>query len=178
MEELIFEIPTMKRETEAKDYIGEFREAGSEINGSGGLDEINDYSDWIRQKINESKGINLQKNRVPASTYFVVRKEDDRIIGMVNIRHNINKYLEESFVGHIGYAVRPSERKKGYGTKILEKGLLKLKELGIEKAIIGCYENNVASKKVILKCRGRQIGVSNFEGKTTLGFEINLENKR
>lgn len=43
-----------------------------------------------------------------------MRKSDNRILGIINIRHALNDYLL-TYGGHIGYSIRPSERQKGYG---------------------------------------------------------------
>jgi len=51
--------------------------------------------------------------------------------------------------GHIGYDIRPSKRKQGYGNKILELALPKTKELGIHKALLTCDEPNTGSQKII-----------------------------
>ena len=53
--------------------------------------------------------------------------------------------------GNIGYSVLPSERCKGYATRILELALKRCFEIGISRVIVVCKENNIASEKVILK---------------------------
>jgi predicted acetyltransferase len=175
MEELKFEFPSLEREKEAKEFIQEFKDAKSEINGTGGFDSSENYLSWLEKVNKEHKGTDISLDKVPATTYFVVRKGDNKIVGMVNIRHKTNEFLEKSFGGHIGYSVRPTERKKGYGTEILKMGLKKLNEMGIDSVLLGCYGDNIASKKVILKCGGEQIGKSELEGRSSLGFRINLE---
>ena len=56
--------------------------------------------------------------------------------------------------GHVGYAIRQTERNKGYGTKILPLLLVECKKLNIEKVQIGANADNIASNKVILKNGG------------------------
>ena len=53
------------------------------------------------------------KKLVPATTYFTIRESDNKIIGMINFKHYLNEYLR-NFGGHIGYVIRPTERRKGY----------------------------------------------------------------
>jgi predicted acetyltransferase len=141
--------PTKERKLEAKEYIQEFRDYNSDINGTGGLHKLVDnYDEWL-QKLEKDKDINaIDQDRVPADTYFAVRKEDNKIIGMINIRHELNDYLLK-YGGHIGYCVRPTERKKGYATEILSLGLEKCKELGINKVLVTCYKDNIGSAKTI-----------------------------
>ncbi|MDF2479475.1 MAG: hypothetical protein K0S24_4958 [Sphingobacterium sp.] len=66
----------------------------------------------------------------------------------------LNNVFLTQYGGHIGYAVRPSERKKGYAIKMLTMALEYAKSLGLQKVMLGCYSNNVASIKTITKCGG------------------------
>ena len=76
--------------------------------------------------------------------------ENDEIIGTSSIRTNIecNNYFNK-YSGHIGYAIIPSKRKQGYGTKLLHLLIEKCKELNIEEVIIVCQVDNIGSQKVI-----------------------------
>jgi len=69
-------------------------------------------------------------------------------VGMTNLRHHLNDYLL-AYGGHIGYSVRPSERKNGYASQMLRLTLEKAKERGISKVRICCDHYNIASAKTI-----------------------------
>jgi predicted acetyltransferase len=101
---------------------------------------------------NENEG-NLPDNWVPDSTYWLVTK-DNRIVGAVNIRHSLTEKLFNCG-GHIGYGIRPSERRKGLATKLLALALEKAEELGIQKVLVVCDEDNIASEKTILSNGGK-----------------------
>ena len=89
------------------------------------------------------------KNRCPAVTYLLIRENDNRLIGMINIRHNLNETMLR-FGGHIGYGVRPSERRKGYNKINLYLGLIKAyNEFGLDKVMLDCDVNNLGSDKTI-----------------------------
>lgn len=96
-------------------------------------------------------GENLKPGWVPATFLFAfVRQSDgrDRCVGRVSIRHRLLPGME-IVGGHIGYGVRPSERKKGYATAILGRALTVAKMIGIEKAIISCDDANLGSLRTI-----------------------------
>ncbi|PKD97825.1 GNAT family N-acetyltransferase [Macrococcoides caseolyticum] len=81
--------------------------------------------------------------------YFI----DGVIIGAANIRHKLTKDLLNTG-GHIGYGVARSYRGQGYATKILQESLVFARSIGIEKALITCDEDNIASSRVIIKNGG------------------------
>ena len=96
--------------------------------------------------LNEMK--NPKNGDIPRSTFFVVRECDNRVIGMINIRHRLNNFLLNEY-GNIGYSVRPTERGKGYANQILCLGLNECKKIGLNKVLLVCAKNNIASERVI-----------------------------
>ncbi len=97
--------------------------------------------------------------------------ENDKIVGMIDIRHHLSK--EWVTAGHIGYSVRPSERKKGYATLTLKEALQIIKKLKIQPVIITCLKTNFGSKKVILNNGGILIDEIVQENELHLIYEIN-----
>jgi predicted acetyltransferase len=99
-----------------------------------------------------SKGIGLPDGFVECSTYWLVNKSN-KILGAVDIRHNLNDFLLFRG-GHIGYGIRPKERRKGYSSIMLSLALNKCKTIGISKVLITCLKNNIGSVKTITKNQG------------------------
>lgn len=148
MENLYYEEPSLEREADAIDFINEFVKYNSEINGSGGLDRYFDnYQGWL-QKLEDDKNVKPGSDRVPARTYFLVRESDNRIVGMVNIRLALNERLRKSG-GHIGYCIRPTERRKGYNKVNLYLALQVCQKYGIENAMLSCDKINEGSSKTM-----------------------------
>ena len=149
MEKVVLVKPDKEQEQQAKEYVQEFLESSSRIPGASSLEEyVNKYDDWLRRIDNHEKGIDLKEGYAPSSTYFVVREKDNKIVGMTNIRHRLTgKLLTHG--GHIGYSIRPTERKKGYATELLFLVLEKYEEMGIEKVLVTCDKSNIGSVKVI-----------------------------
>lgn len=86
--------------------------------------------------------------------FFVWIQKKNVFVGAVNIRHHLNeKLLLEA--GHIGYGVRPSCRKQGIATKMLELALIESKSLvNDEKVLLVANSDNIGSIKCILKNGG------------------------
>lgn len=89
----------------------------------------------------------MEEGKVPSTVYFLMN--NDRIVAHISIRHNIDNDFLKLYGGHIGYGVRPSERRKGHATIMLHLALEKCKELGLENIMISCKEENVGSSKAI-----------------------------
>ena len=150
MEKFYFEIPGIERKKDAAEYIREFREYQSEINGTGGLDRFvdsGDYEGWLEKLSMDYTRIPDEK-RVPARTYFLVRESDSRIVGMINIRLALNERLSH-YGGNIGYSIRPTERGKGYNNINLYLGLKVCRKYGIERIFMDADLENPASWKTI-----------------------------
>lgn len=148
MDKIYLVKPTIDNKEELIKYIEEFYIFNSNINGSGGLDRyLNDYNGWLN-KLDLDEVLIPSNEKVPAITRILVREEDNRIIGMINIRLVLNDNLK--YVGgHIGYSIRPTERRQGYGKVNLYLGLLLCKKYNIDEVQIDCDEDNIASKKTI-----------------------------
>ena len=154
MENVILIKPCAEYADEIIVYKKEFENTGDRMNGSGGLDSINDPLEWIDQCRLYKKRETLPKpDKVETDQYMLVRKDDKKVLGLINFRHYLNDYLAE-YGGHIGYSVCPSERRKGYATKMLVLVLRKCLEYGLEKALVTCMAGNEASRKTILKAGG------------------------
>lgn len=84
---------------------------------------------------------------VPASRFWLI-SADNRYLGDVDVRHHLNEALSR-FGGHIGYKIRPSERRKGYGKLICRLGIQEARKLGIGDILITCDDDNIGSCKII-----------------------------
>ncbi len=139
------------------DQIRAYREAfisrGDSMDGTGGLDHIQDPAVWVEHCMACKDPEKTPAHLVPATQYIFVREEDKKIIGMLQIRHRFNDYLEK-YGGHIGYSVAPDERRRGFASRMLALALPECRKLGIKRVLITCNEDNEGSRKVILKNGG------------------------
>ena len=132
-----------------------------------------DLPAYIRGISDAARGVNLPQGRVPYTTFWLASGR--RLIGRSSIRHQLTPDLEHEG-GHIGYDIRPSERRKGYGTLILRLTLDEARRLGISRALLTCDSDNMASAKIIEKNGGKfqDEGVSERSGKLITRYWIEL----
>lgn len=94
-----------------------------------------------------------EEGKVPSTTYWGYDDERDIFVGAVNIRHGLNEQLLRNG-GHIGDGVRPSERRKGYATKMIGLALDICKDMGIYRVLMVCDKENTGSRKSIMNNGG------------------------
>ena len=156
MEKLVLVKPNLSYKEAALEYIQEFYDYNSMVNGTGGLDRyLNDYEGWLQKLANDEVQEPTDK-RVPALTHFLVRESDNRIVGMHNIRLATNDLVKDKF-GHIGYSIRPTERQKGYNKINLYLALEVCQKYNLDEVIMYCYKDNLGSKKTILALGGKLV---------------------
>ena len=145
--------PTIQLKEQALDYREEhFKNGERVINGSELLDQIENYEEWLSSVTLNADSKTVNENWVVTDTFFAVRKKDNRIIGVIDLRHTLNDFLKD--FGNCGYSVRPSERKKGYATEMLHQLIDVAKEAGMTELQISVEKTNIGSIKVIEKNSG------------------------
>lgn len=103
-----------------------------------------------------SHGENLPQGYVPGDEFWLLEPSLERILGIIRLRHRLTPYLEERG-GHIGYAIRPLERRKGYGTQMLAMLLAWVRDpdwraarrLALRRVLVTCDSDNTASARII-----------------------------
>ena len=156
-DEIILIKPTKEYEKHAIKYKQEYIDNGEKkIHASAKWDKIDSFEEWIDLLQKNSKKETVSKDWTVTSTFFGIRKSDGKIIGMIDIRHElVNDYLK-TYAGNIGYSVLPSERRRGYATQMLNKGLFYCKDyLKLDKVMVNCHKENEGSRKTIVNAGGK-----------------------
>ncbi len=147
-ENLFLVQPTDEYADQIKEYRQSFIDAGDSMDGAGALRRYDNPYEYIKFCEECENPATVPENWVRSTQFFLVRDVDKKIIGMIQIRHYFNEVLEK-YGGHIGYSIRPDERRKGYGKAQLEMVLPFCKKIGLEKVLITCGTENSASEKII-----------------------------
>jgi predicted acetyltransferase len=122
---------------------------------------LTDFAAYLQGLQQIARGENLPPDRVRQTTYWGV--EGDMIVGTVRLRHTLTPALEE-LGGHIGYDVRPSQRRQGYGTVLLAGALERARQCGLTGVLITCDMDNIGSARVIEKNGGQLINQTMVDG--------------
>ena len=134
--------------------------------GCMGLRECSTCKEWIDTcKLRKSSETCEQVgSKVPSTTYFAIRKHDLKLVGIIDLRHHINHPVLSTWGGHCGFTVLPSERGKGYATQMLRMNVINASKIGIEKMLVVCNAENIASEKTILANGGQFENIIESDG--------------
>jgi len=139
-------------EKEYIDYITEWEATEEKIVPNAAKRDSMSFKELVNKWEEYESERMYEKGLVPSSMYFLIDNHN-KIYGAIDIRHELNDYLLQ-YGGHIGYGIRPSQRRKGYASQMLTLALPIAKELGINKVLITCDKNNVGSAKTIMNNGG------------------------
>lgn len=135
------------------EYRAEFLANGDTMDGCSNLRRFENPYDWYVWILQAEHRDTCPPNWVPDSQYISIRPSDGRLIGMLDIRHELNEACLNLF-GNIGYSIRASERRKGYATIQLQLAKEICRSMCMEKILISCHKKNTPSTKVIIKNGG------------------------
>ncbi|MGX7091697.1 GNAT family N-acetyltransferase [Hutsoniella sourekii] len=155
-------------------FKNQFNE-GTGIPGAFGLESAESFEDWLEILHQAKSEPTVAPGWVPASTYLLIdSSQPDTIIGVINIRHRLNDYLEH-VGGHIGYSVAPMYQGQGYGRQLLALGLKQAYNLGLDQVLITCQSDNRASAKVIEGNGGQLENKVEHQGLTYHRYWVNTD---
>ena len=155
---LFIKEPTLEYKEEVLKMCNELSECKDEypFEGAGRLDKLlnKSYEEWLKD-CEADKTIEMINPNWSNCTNYLLVDENNHVYGFSQLRHSLKGNLV-NIGGNIGYVIRPSERKKGYATIQLQLLLDKAYELGLDKVLVTCRDNNIGSRKTIEKCFGEQ----------------------
>lgn len=178
MERFYLEKPSLERKEEAIEYIIEILKDNSGTDGTNKLRHyIYNYEEWIIKLENDEKIIPSEE-AVPSKTYFLIRENDNKIVGMIHINLTLNEMLKD-IGGHIGYSISPKERRKGYNKINLYLALIECQKNNLDVIMLDCLKENEGSARTIKALGGYLVKeeTKNFHGESVIiqDYNINVE---
>jgi predicted acetyltransferase len=145
-ERLELALPSLGLEAAYRECEADFQRAGAMFLGSARWD----YPDFVKRCKQYEQ---VPEGRVPQLDFFLLR---DRvtILGRSGLRLWLTPNLED-IGGHIGYRIRPSARRKGYGTRLLAMTLDEARNHGLRDMLLTCDSDNIGSRRIIERNGGQ-----------------------
>ena len=149
MSEFVFTKPSFEYLAQIKAYREEFANCLDWLHGAQGLKRFEEPQDWLNYLALCENDATVPEGEHKYSQFIYVRMADKKIVGMIGVRHKPVGPLE-TWGGHVGYSVSPSERMKGYATQMLHEVLPYCKSLGLNRVLLTAGDENVGSVKTII----------------------------
>ncbi len=134
-----------------KNMVKEITEYDNNFEGLTNIKNIDNYDEFLTKLETNKHQELINENYSPQTTFGMF--EDEELIGGFNLRYVLKGDLI-NHGGNVGYLIRPTQRKKGYGTKILNFAIAEARKINLNKILVTCRKENIASEKVILNNYG------------------------
>ncbi len=157
MEQLKLIRPSAEYAEQILSYRSEFLQNKDSMDGTSSLWRISDVGEWLSWVDKLATNAAYEEGWIPDVQYLCIREKDNQLVGMIDIRLELNDYCAR-FAGQIGYSIRKSERRKGYAKEQLRLALEECRKLGFTRVLITCAKENEASRRTILAFGGQLDG--------------------
>lgn len=176
MNEIKLVLPNISHKKQYLKMMDEWISYGGRINPAALKSNGVSYEKWLGWMKDDQSELTCPKGAVPQTLYFAVNEHND-ILGAVTLRHCLNeKMLIDG--GHVGYGVRPSQRRKGYAKQMLSLAIKKFNEVGINQILVTCAADNIGSISTIVANGGIfENELLNEDGEMIKRFWIYYNNK-
>ena len=181
MEKFYLEMPSPERKEDILSYLHELDEYNSDTNGIGSLRRYFEgytFEQALDMCLNMQNEEYAKKHgKCPSKTFLLIRENDDKVVGAINVRWNIPPEMLQ-FGGHIGYGIRPTERRKGYNKINFYLGLIEAQKLGLDRVMLDCDVNNIASDKTLKALGGvlERTEIDPYDGMLTNIYWFDVSN--
>jgi len=145
MKDLFLVEPQERYKEGFKKMVEEYRAFGEKEYFEMYKEAISDFKGYVLKLKDNIKGCD---GWVPSYTFWLTNM-NEKILGGVRIRTSLNNEFVRKFAGHIGYDISPLSRRQGYGMTILKLALEKAAMIHLDKVLITCDDDNIASKRII-----------------------------
>ena len=131
-----------------------------------------DFEGFVQRLLDGADASKVRPGWVPDTVLWIV--EGEEFVGRVSIRHRLSDDLLR-IGGHIGYEVKPTRRRQGYGKSALRLALSEARQLGLRRVLVTCDSENTGSRKIIEANGGQLENETELEGRLVRRYWIELE---
>lgn len=164
--------PGPEHEAQALAFREEFFARGERvISGSGRLDQIDSYREWLAGVTRNACPETVSPDWVLTDTFFALDGQGE-LAGIIDLRHVLNDFLAD--LGNCGYSVRPSRRGRGYAGEMLRLVLAQAKGAGLSELHLSVERDNLPSVKVLQKNGGIYERSFSHQGKAADVYRFQL----
>jgi predicted acetyltransferase len=125
------------------------------------LQQAQSFGEFVQMVEDHRRGRSLDPGWVEST--WLLAEVDGVVVGRSSIRFELNDSLLIKG-GHIGYAVRPSYRRRGHATEVLRQSLIVARSVGVDRVLVTCDDSNVGSRKVIEANGGVLASIAEVDG--------------
>jgi len=168
---LTYRLPALEDRDTLSAYVEEHYANGEHsISASMHLTSMS-YESWVEQINRNADVFNGDWGR----SYTLLCFDEEKLVGLLSIRFELSEELSRKF-GHVGYGVRPEERRKGYASAMMRHALSICREKGLKQVEAGCFRENTASAKTLIRNGGKLVRESEdcCEGKISQYYLFEL----
>lgn len=155
MQNCVLTAPDARYAAQIMDYRRAFLQQGDGFHGCGSLRDCETAETWLEQLRLMSSPETCPPGLVDSETWLGVDPEMDTLLGIIDFRHHIDHPILGLWGGHIGYSVHPDFRRRGVATQMLQQLLPKCRARGLERVLVTCDADHIASETVIRRCGGQ-----------------------
>ena len=113
-----------------------------------GLADPREFERFVANRLDDARSDSPRpKGWVPCTYLWMV--VGDEYVGALSLRHSLDNPFLAELGGHVGYSVRPSARRRGHARDALRQAVALAGERGIDRVLVTCDEDNVASARTI-----------------------------
>lgn len=141
--------PSNDFKNQYEEYKNEFKQRNEKFVDDKSNEPEESFEEWLKRVTDDSDEKTVSENWVLTDTFFIIRKTDNMLIGLCELRHSDDEIIKD--FGQIAYEIRPTQRNKGYATTVISMLCNIAKSVNMNELYVSVEESNKGSIRTIEK---------------------------